>query len=264
MKTFISTLAGLACTAAFTSVASADAPGTEVRVKFDEAKMTVSEIQPPAFSGAKGMTKVPTWFYIDVPMNVQALSKSAEKPRSGTLDNLTVTFYLLIKNPNPGASKNSYLKIIKPVQYVNVPVPGAEGAATVTTHAACFLPPSTVRKITGRENTRAGDLAAYLTLISVDAAYNGKPCKETKDKYAYATKLFGNDNDLRKGLKDQPRWWTVDTKRFPETTDYPVRTIAETPFAAQASGYFPETNPMYGAAPAASESEAPASAETEN
>ena len=263
MKTFISTLAGLACTAAFTSVALADAPGTDVRVKFDEAKMTVAEIQPPLFSGAKGMAKVPTRYYIDVPMNVQALSKSGEKPRSGTLDNLTVTFYLLVKNPNPGAGKNSYLKITKPIHYVNVPVPGAEGSSSVTTHAACFLPPSTVRKLTGRENTRAGDLSAYLTLISVDASYNDKPCKETKDKFAYATKMFGNDNDLRKGLKDLPRWWTIDAKRFPETTDYPVRTIAETPFAAQASGYFPETNPMYGAAPAEPATD-PAATDTEN
>lgn len=172
------------------AVFAATVQAQEVKVDVDEAKF--DDLESPEFGGNTGVKNFSPkdWLEAEIKIKVEVARRSDKK----YLDRLVVQWYVAVKNPE---GKGISL-LEKEVTYVNVPV-------DEDVHAAVYLSPAAIRRITGGERAGKSNIEA----IAGEVKYNG-------------TKV-GEFNSL--GSKE---WWKAAS--VSRNDSIPLLSKNETPF----------------------------------
>jgi hypothetical protein len=181
----------LAAAAAMVSLFPA-AASAKTKVEVDKPK--IDNIPSPQFAGVKGESWSPKdWLKIEARLKV-AMSPA---PKSNTCDTLTVKWYVAVENPD---KPSTYLKLIKEIQHVNIPL-------DEDVYACVFLSPASIRRLTGSDRASKNSVK----FVGIEVVSDGEP----------ATAAIGKD-----------KWWTMPSDKISDSSTVPLLSKAETPFAA--------------------------------
>lgn len=207
--------------------AAAEAPNTQVKVQLKLGRVEAVDSPTVSTGTAEKRFKPKKWAYIEAEMKVQA----APPPKTGYLDNMTVTFYATAKSPE---GPRGYLLMRKEIRYVNIPV-------DEKVYVCAFMSPSSVKRLTGSDTINP----ASFERLGVEVTYKGK--------------VVAMDSSSGK-----PGWWNSTSSMIVPTDSYPLLNKDETPFSIFWYDRYPEIqNPKIPAptsSPTPSASEGPVSA----
>ena len=189
----------------FSQKVVAEAPNTQVKVSLKLGKVEAIDTPTLSTGAAEKRFKPKKWAYIEAEMKVQA----APPPKTGYLDNMTVTFYATAKNPE---GPRGYLLMKKEIRYVNIPV-------DEKVYVCAFMSPSSVKRLTKSDTVGPGSFER----LGVEVSYNGK--------------VVAMDSSSGK-----PGWWNSSSSMIVPTNSYPLLNKDETPFSIFWYDRYPEIN----------------------
>lgn len=197
MKTF-STFRSLGLVASLAVLSAGSALAQDYRITVD--KPSVQAIQSPDISTNVSKKFSPKdWIELEAQVKVEA----KPEPKSGYIDSMDVSWYVLV--PNPEQSKQLF-KITRTIKHVNVPV-------DEEVYVSAYLSPAVVRRLTGSDNVSSTALKS----VGVEVLINGRA---TKDSMNTSEKMGGRVD-----------WWNVSSASVAETTSYKLMAKNETPYA---------------------------------
>lgn len=209
MKSILKTLTAVLASTLFIQTAAAQStsnPNMQVRVTLEKMSLYMRQSpNVPTQDDPRALPKPKRWADFEIPFKVDA----APVPKSGYIDALTFKFYIAVINPDRA---RQYLKLVKEVKYVNIPV-------GESTYASVYLSPSSVKRITGSEGGR-GKWVKYQGVV---VEYNGKPVATYSSESGKMEK-----------------WWTIQSPSIVETSYYPLLNKDETPFSVYWYDRYPE------------------------
>ena len=157
-------------------------------------KPSFDNLQSPDISVSKGKRFSPKdWLEIEAKVKVDV----APAPQSGFVDEMTVKWYVAVKNPEGG---RNFLLLTKDVNHINVPV-GED------IYVSVYLSPSTIKRLTGSE--RAGK--SSVDRVGLEILRSGVKIGETSSK-------------------DKPGWWNAPS--LSRNDRFPLLDKNQTPFNA--------------------------------
>ncbi len=208
--------------------------------------------------------KAELWYVLNIPVRVYALGlgRDAQGMRHNNapahyVRELKVTVYLLFNKPDPEEGSAKHYLVKKEITYVDIPmndlsvsVDGRE-MGTATFNVAVFIPRSTASILTNTFKTPKLPIKKALVGYAVTATFKGQPCR---DYTAPGNSKLGpgetrNSKIFEKSIQSKvssSKWWKPDSpsrKSF-EEPDVDIYSIAETPFAAFYSKYYPRVKLM--------------------
>lgn len=223
------------------------------------------KIKPQSGEEEKTMGR---WFLLNIPVKIYAMCK--KKPAHYVRE-LKVTVYLLVSKPSGSSSEESensslaskYNLLKKEITYVDIPLEknplpdDGRLMGQASMNVGIFIPKSTAAILTAKFNSPISvtDLSKVIKGYAVLASLDGQSCPPytaSKDKTkpvpgggTRCSRLL--DGTLANALSDK-KWWSEDGARskFAES-DLEICSIAESPYAAFYSAYYPRVKPMYGA-----------------
>ena len=191
-----------AAVAAFSTLAAVPAASAADVV----GKITFDDLPTPEFqvNTKNKPTKPKDWLEVEAELNLQP--KTPEQKKSGFIDSVTVKWYVGMKSVEGGATG---IKLMKEITYLNVP-------CTEATYVSAYLPPTTVKRLTGQE--KAGKQNVDAVGIEV---------------------LIGGEKVGAQSVKAKVDWWT-SPKLSDMSTKYPLLNKDETPFSQLWYDRYPE------------------------
>lgn len=171
------------------------APGG--KVLFD--KPTFEDIQSPDFMIAGGKQKRfkgKDWLEIEIKLN---LPSAIAKTKSKVVENLTVKWYVAVKNPDKAGTT---LLLTKEVEHINI-------ATEEDVYCSVYLSPVSVKRLTGFD--RAGKNA--VEAVGYEVLVDGE-------------KIGGGTSKFQVG------WWDKLSDKIARSETVPLLTKNETPFQA--------------------------------
>jgi hypothetical protein len=161
----------LFCGLAFVGAAVASASAQNM-VKADVGKIAVdAQMSPNLSSGGKEKSFKPKeWLEAEVELKVPA--QNAEQKRSGFIDEITVKWYIAIKNPD---GKDT-LKLTKDVTHVNVPI-------DESVFVSVYVSPNTLKRLTGSNRFDKGKIEAIAVEVLIAGTKVGEGNSTSRDKW---------------------------------------------------------------------------------
>lgn len=194
MMTFFQKIAVTAVTFsaafAFSSLATAQA------VKVSTEKPSFDDLQSPTdFGGVKGKNfKQKNWLEVETKLRFEM----SPAPKSGTLERMTVKWFVAVKNPE---KSGTFLLLTKDIEYVNIPL-GDD------IYASVYLSPASILRLTGSD--RAGKNS--VEFVGYEVLVNGQKVGEETNK-------------------SQVGWWNAASDRISRSDTVPLLNKKETPFS---------------------------------
>lgn len=189
----------------FSQDAAAEAPNTQVKVSIKLEKVEALDSPTVSTGTVEKRFKPKKWAYIEAEMKVQAVPV----PKTGYLDNMTVTFYATAKSPE---GPKGYLLMKKEIRYVNIPV-------NEKVYVCAFMSPSSVKRLTGSDVINPSSFER----VGVEVSYNGKVVAMDPGSGRVA-------------------WWNSSSSLIVPTNSYPLLNKDETPFSIFWYDRYPEIN----------------------
>lgn len=131
------------------------------------------------------------WLEIEAKVKVEV----APKPESGFVDQMTVKWYVAVKNPEGG---RNFLLLTTDVNHVNVPI-------DEDVYVSVYLSPSTIKRLTGSERVSKGSVDR----VGIEILRGGVKIGEVSSK-------------------DKPGWW--NSPSLSRSDKYPLLDKNQTPF----------------------------------
>lgn len=197
MKHFCSPFRSSALVAAALFALAATVPTAHAIEKAQIGKIAFDDIPSPEIASGKSKTFKPKdWLEVEAELNIPG--QTPEQKKIGFLDQITVKWYVAVKN----REGKGFLLLTKDITHINVPVAEA-------IYSSVYLSPSTVKRLTGQD--RAGKSA--VDLVGVEVLVNGVKVGEATNK--------GKEG-----------WWNSTSENLARSDKFPLLTKDETPFNA--------------------------------
>lgn len=141
-------------------------------VKADVGKIAVdAQLSPNLASGGKDKSFKPKeWLEAEVELKIPA--QNAEQKQTGFVDEITVKWYIAIKNPDGKGT----IKLAKDVTHVNVPIDEA-------VFASIYVSPNTLKRLTGSNRFDKGKIEAIAVEVLISGTKVGEGNSTSKDKW---------------------------------------------------------------------------------
>lgn len=188
-------LRSLAFTAAAAVFTLAAAPLALAQGKANVGKLNFDALPSPDVSIGKNKSYKPKdWLEVEAEITIPA--QTADQKKSGFIDQVTVKWYVAVKNPD---GKDMY-KLAKDINHINVPV-------DEPIYSSVYLSPNTLKRLTGSD--RAGKSA--VEVVGLEVLVNGVKVGEGTSK-------------MKEG------WWNA-ASLSDQSSRFPLLNKNETPFA---------------------------------
>lgn len=184
---------------AFSAVAAvftlAAAPLALAQGKANVGKLNFDALPSPDVAIGKNKSYKPKdWLEVEAEITIPA--QSADQKKAGFIDQVTVKWYVAVKNPD---GKDMY-KLAKDINHINVPV-------DEPIFSSVYLSPNTLKRLTGSD--RAGKGA--VEVVGLEVLVNGVKVGEATSK-------------MKEG------WWNA-ASLSDQSSRFPLLNKSETPFA---------------------------------
>jgi hypothetical protein len=159
-------------------VGAAIASASAQIVKADVGKIAVdAQPSPTVSSGGKEKSFKPKdWLEAEVELKIPA--QNAEQKQTGFVDEITVKWYIAIRNPEGKGT----IKLAKDITHVNVPVDEA-------VFVSVYVSPNTLKRLTGSPRFDKGKLEAIAVEVLIGGTKVGEGNSTNKDKWWNAPTL---------------------------------------------------------------------------
>ena len=184
----------LAVSASLLCAENALAQAGAVRVTSD--KPTFDDLPSPEFPGANKQKRfIPKdWLEVEAKFKVEM----KPEPKSKTAEEVTVKWYVAVKNPE---KSGQFMLLSKTVNHVNVPL-------NEDVYTSIYLSPASITRLTGsaRNGKAAVEFVGYEIIVA------GEPKASSTNK-----------GDVG--------WWNSKSEKISQNDSVPLLTKSETPFA---------------------------------
>lgn len=196
MKHFSHPLRSAALVAVACAMALSAAPRALAQGKAGIQDIKFDNLPSPQVNVGKDKNFKPKdWLEVEAEVTIPA--QSAEQKKAKFLNEVTVKWYVAVKNPEG----KGYLLLSKELKHINVPV-------DEPVYTSVYMSPSTIKRMTGQD--RAGKSA--VDLVGLEVLVNGQ-------KVGAATN------------KGKEGWWESTSANLSRSEQFPLLTKDETPFA---------------------------------
>lgn len=186
----------IATTAAALSFLAAPAMA---QAKADVGSLTFDNIPSPDVQTGKGKNFKPKdWLEVEAGITIPATN--AEQKKAGFINQVTVKWYVAVKNPEG----KGVIKLSKTINHLNVPV-------DEEIFSSVYMSPSTLKRLTGSDRAGKGAVEAVGIEVLVDGEKVGQAAEKQKALWWNAGSLSDQSDKFPLLNKDetpfQMLWW---------------------------------------------------------
>lgn len=159
-------LATVAASAAALALVSTTASAQEV--KADVGKPIFDDLPSPDIKTGKDKKFSPKdWLEVEASLKI---SGTAEQKKIGYINQVTVKWYVGLKNPDGKGA----IKLVKTINHINVPV-------DEEVYTSVYMSPATIKRVTGKDKANKGAVEAVGIEVLVDGVKVGQASEKAKD-----------------------------------------------------------------------------------
>jgi hypothetical protein len=167
--------------------------------KAEVSNLTFDDIPSPEFQGVKNKSFKPKdWLEIEASMKIPATN--ADQKRAGYLNQVTVKWYIAVKNPDG----KGVIKLTKTINHINV-------AVDEEVYSSVYLSPANIKRLTGRDKAGKSALEAAGLEVLVDGVKVGEAAVKQKEGWWNAGSLSDQSDKFPLLNKDETpfaaAWW---------------------------------------------------------
>jgi hypothetical protein len=174
--------------------ASASAQG-----KGEVSNITFDNIPSPEVSSGKSKTFKPK-DWLEVEAGIKLPATNAEQKKIGFIDQVTVKWYVAMKNPDG----KGFIKLSKTINHINVPI-------EEEIFSSVYMSPSALKRLTGNDKASKGAVEAVGVEVLVNGEKVAQAAQKQKDGWWQSGSLSDQSDKFPLLNKDetpfQMLWW---------------------------------------------------------